>query len=252
MKKLVCLFLAAALCLSSLAVLAEDAVQVILSTGTTQAFTDAAVSEDDLNTILQAGLTATSAINQQPWFFAVVTNADVMAELAGGGMTAAAPAEGDAASTGDAAESTGETADAEASTGDAADAAASTGDTADAAASAGTTATATGAKAALGDSPVAIIIYMNEATSSPNASFDCGLACQNMVIAASALGYGTKIVSSPTMTLNGTNHDALCEKLGVDPSLTALAVLLIGYTDVDAVSTASVRSTMEEKVSFIK
>ena len=93
---------------------------------------------------------------------------------------------------------------------------------------------------------------MNENTASPDPNFDCGLACQNMVIAASALGYGTKIVSSPTMTLNGANHDALCEKLGVDPALKAIAVLLIGKADVDAVTSPSVRNTREEKVSFVR
>jgi len=74
-----------------------------------------------------------------------------------------------------------------------------------------------------------------------------------MVIAASALGYGTKIISSPTMTLNGADHDALCEKLGVDPALNAVAVLLVGKPDtaVDATATPSVRSGLEEKVSFI-
>jgi len=110
------------------------------------------------------------------------------------------------------------------------------------------------AKAAMGDSPVAVIIYMNENTSSPNASFDCGLACQNMVIAANALGYGTKIISSPTMSLNGENHDALCEKLGVDPAYKAVAVLLIGTADtsVDGATGASVRSGIDEKVSFVK
>ena len=97
-----------------------------------------------------------------------------------------------------------------------------------------------------------IIIYMNTNTASPDPSFDCGLACQNMVIAASALGYGTKIISSPTMTLNGANHDALCQKLGVDPSLTALAVLLIGKPSVDAATSPSVRNSMDEKVSFVK
>lgn len=98
------------------------------------------------------------------------------------------------------------------------------------------------------------IIYMNEGTASPNASFDCGLTCENMFIAAKALGYGVKIVSSPTMQLNGDNHDALCEKLGVDKSYSAVAVLLIGHEDetVDSTSGASVRSGMEEKVSFVK
>ncbi|MDO4547677.1 MAG: nitroreductase family protein, partial [Clostridia bacterium] len=98
------------------------------------------------------------------------------------------------------------------------------------------------------------IIYMNESTPSPNPSFDCGLACQNMVIAANALGYGTKIVSSPTMTLNGDNHDELCELLGVDSSLTAVAVLLVGYQDtgVDGVTSSTTRYTIEEKVSFVE
>ena len=256
MRKFVSLLLAVMMLLGSVSAFAESAVSVILSTGTTQAFTADPVDQADLELILQAGLTATSAINQQPWFFAVVTNPDVMAELSGSSaMPAAAPAGNAAAPAGDASSgapagdaSSGAPAG-DASSGDSAGDAASAGDSAGTPAAPAATGTA---KAALGDSPVAIIIYMNEKTSSPNASFDCGLACQNMVIAASALGYGTKIISSPTMTLNGANHDALCQKLGVDPSLTALAVLLIGKPDVDAATSASVRSSMDEKVSFIK
>ena len=233
MKKILSIVMSLMMVLTLAAAGAEnDAVQLILTTGTTQAFTQEAIPEADIQTIVQAGLKATSAINQQPWYFVVVENADVMAELAGGGMPAGAPA-GMAPPAG-------------------ADDGASSGD----AASSGAPAmpASTGAKAAMGDSPVAIIIYMNEATASPNASFDCGLACQNMVIAASALGYGTKIISSPTMTLNGTNHDELCEKMGVDPAYQAVAVLLVGRTDVqvDGATGASVRGTMEEKVSFIK
>ena len=233
MKKILSIVMSLMMVLTLASAGAEnDAVQLVLTTGTTQAFTQEAIPEADIQTIVQAGLKATSAINQQPWYFVVVEKADVMAELAGGGMPAGAPA-GMAPPAG-------------------ADDGASNGD----AASSGAPAmpASTGAKAAMGDSPVAIIIYMNEATASPNASFDCGLACQNMVIAASALGYGTKIISSPTMTLNGTNHDELCEKLGVDPAYQAVAVLLVGRTDVqvDGATGASVRGTMEEKVSFIK
>jgi len=167
---------------------------------------------------LEAGLKATSAINQQPWYFAVVTNKTVMEEISGGsgfgampsGMPGAMPS--------------------------------------------GMPNASQSAKAALGDSPAAVIIYMNENTSSPDASFDCGLACQNMVIAANALGYGTKIISSSTMYLNGADHDALCEKLGVDKAYTAVAVLLIGMPDneVDGVTGATQRSLIEEKVSFVK
>lgn len=225
MKKMLALIMSLLLvCSLSLACAEGDALQVIMNVGTTQAFTDEAVPDEDIETIVQAGLAAASAINQQPWHFAVITNAEVMAEIAGGsampaGMTPAADGE-EAASSG---------------------------------ASSSAPAASASAKAALGDSPVAIVLYMNEGTASPNASFDCGLACQNMVIAASSLGYGAKIVSSPSITLNGENHDALCEKLGVDPAYQAVAVLLIGHEDTaDTSTSASVRSTMAEKVSFVK
>lgn len=81
-----------------------------------------------------------------------------------------------------------------------------------------------------------------------------GLATQNMVIAAASLGYGVKIVSSPTMTLNGSDHDAICEKLGVDPSMQAVAVLLIGRADdsVDATSSSTTRDDLESKTRLIE
>ena len=220
MRKLICMLLALTLTCTVFWVSAEEnPVQTILSIGTTQAFTEDAVSEDDLNLVVQAGLSTASAINQQPWYFVVITNPDVMTEIAqsakpSGTGSPSADAQGSAMS-----------------------APASTG----------------ASKAGLGDSPAAIIVYMNEDTASPNASFDCGLACQNMVLAAASLGYGTKIVSSPTMALNGDDHDALCEKLGVDAAYQAVAVLLIGQADqqADAQSGASTRNTIEEKVSFV-
>ena len=224
------------ICSLMTAAYADETVNVIMQTGTTQTFTEEAVSKEDLTVILQAGLNATSAINQQPWHFVAVTNQDIMEELGagmgfGGKAPEGMPAGGFTPPEGGEAPANmppmGEMPAAPAASG--------------------------AAKAAMGDSPVAIIIYMNENTASPDPSFDCGLACQNMVIAASALGYGTKIISSPTMTLNGTEHDALCEKLGVDPALNAVAVLLVGKVDttVDTVSTPSVRNTIEEKVSFV-
>ena len=243
-KKTVAFLMALMLCAGSVSALAENAVDTVLNAKTTQAFSQEPVSEEDLNTIVLAGTMATSAINQQPWYFAVVTNQEVMDELASsGGFSAPAGIPAGAAPAG-----------APAQGNPPAGAPAGMPAGAPAGMPAGAPAASSGAKAAMGDSPAAIIIYMNENTSSPNASFDCGLACQNMVIAATALGYGTKIVSSPTMTLNGANHDALCEKLGVDPALTAVAVLLIGVTDtaVDGATGASVRSTLDEKVSFIK
>ena len=164
-----------------------DAVETILTAGTTQAFADDPVSEADIQTILRAGLAAESAINQQPWFFVAVTDKNLMAELSGSGS----------------------------GSGNGARPAAPQGGTAPGAPQDGAmpsppqggsmpnppqggapaAQSGNGAKASLGDSPLAIIVYMNENTSSPNPSFDCGLAVQNMYIAAASLGYGAKIVS---------------------------------------------------------
>ena len=215
---------------------AENLTDILVDSRTAQSFTDEAVSDADLNLILEAGLAATSAINQQPWYFVAVTNRDVIAEIngsTGGGAPAGGFPGGNAPEGGFPGGGKPE---------------------GDFAPSSGGSFGGGAAKAGLGDSPVAIIIYMNENTSSPNASFDCGLACENMFIAAKALGYGAKIVSSPTMQLNGANHDALCEKLGVDKAYTAVAVLLIGREAqaADGGSSASVRNSVEEKVSIVK
>ena len=219
---------------------AEDLTGIIVDSRTTQSFTDEAVSEDDLRVILEAGLAATSAINQQPWYFVAVTNQDVIAEIknSGGSFGGGAPGGFPGGS---------------APAGGMPGGAMPEGER-PAPPQGGAGFGGGSAKAGLGDSPVAILIYMNEGTSSPNPGFDCGLACQNMFIAAKALGYGAKIVSSPTMQLNGANHDALCEKLGVDKSYTAVAVLLVGHESetVDSTSGASVRNAIEDKVSIVR
>ena len=55
-------------------------------------FSDAAVKEEDLHAILQSGLAATSAINQQPWYFVAITNPDVMEEISGNSAMGGIPA----------------------------------------------------------------------------------------------------------------------------------------------------------------
>ena len=219
---------------------AESAVDTILKTGTTQAFSEEAVPEEDIRTILQAGASTSSAINQQPWYFVAITNRDLMKEIGGSGMGFGGarpegmtppegmdnPPEGMSPPSGDKPEG---------------------GMPAMPAGGAG------GAKASLGDSPLAIIVYMDSSSKSPSPEYDCGLATQNMVIAASALGYGVKIVSSPTMSLNGEKHDEICGKLGVDTSLKAVAVLLIGRPaeTTDATTSASVREALDAKSVII-
>ena len=244
-RKLGIIALALVLFVSSCAA-ADSAVDMILNIRTTQAFSDETVSGEDLTTILCAGLSAESAINQQPWYFVAVTNKDVMSEIAGSGMSFAP-------SFGSGEKPEGKPEGMPEGMPEGIPEGIPGGDNGSMPAppagfSAG------GAKASLGDSPAAIIIYKSSDSKSPDASFDCGLATQNMVIAAASLGYGVKVVSSPTRTLNGENHDALCEKLGVDPSMQAVAVLLIGYPDktTDASTGASVRDELEAKTSIIE
>jgi len=222
-----------------------SALDVILSARTTQAFTDEEIPEEDLTEILAAGLAAPSAINQQPWFFAAITDPAVTKELIGSDASAATdgtgPSEGGPA--GDFGPSDGMPAGGppegfEPSDGE----------------SSGAPAGGNSAKAGMGDSPVAIIIYKNVSSMSPNADFDCGLAAQNMVIAAASMGYGAKLVSSPTGMLNGADHDAICQRLGVDPSMQAVAVLLIGRPEetLDAFTGASTRESPETKTSITR
>lgn len=242
MKRMIGILLAVVI-LTASAALADSAVDVIMNTGTTQAFTDEAVSSEDLETILRAGLSTESAINQQPWFFVAVTNTEIMKEIAGSGMGGFTPPAGMSDKPEGAPEGMPEGFQGGAPEG------APAGDRPAAPTTGGGS-----AKASLGDSPAAIIIYKSSVSKSPDASFDCGLATQNMVIAASSLGYGVKIVSSPTRTLNGEQHDALCEKLGVDSSMQAVAVLLIGKADadVDATSSATTREALDVKTSIIE
>ena len=232
------LLLALAMGISLLACANADSItETILNTGTTQAFTDEPVPEEDIRTILRAGLSTESAINQQPWYFVAITDKDLMKEIAGSGMGFG----GRPGQAPEGKEGSMPPPDAPADM--------PAGENGDRPAMPAMPGGAGGAKASLGDSPLAIIVYMNTDSKSPSPEYDCGLATQNMVLAASGLGYGVKIVSSPTMSLNGDKHDEICEKLGVDKNLKAVAVLLVGKADtsVDGVSGASVREDMDAK-----
>ena len=259
LKKITAISLVLALFTASSA-MGETAADVIMNIGTTQAFTDEAVSDEDLTVILEAGLAAASAINQQPWYFVALKNQELMDEIAGSGMSFGPPAgagQGAEGAPKDAPEGGEVPASPEGGEAPAVpegSEASAAPEESDAPAFPAAPAASGSAKAGLGDSPVAIIVFRNDGSKSPNADFDCGLATQNMAIAAASLGYGVKIVSSPTMALNGQNHDALCEKLGVDPAMQAVAVVLIGYADseVDASSSASTRESLEEKTNIIE
>jgi hypothetical protein len=105
------------------------------------------------------------------------------------------------------------------------------------------------AKAGIADAPVAVIISCEDGS-----GFDAGLACESMADMANVLGYGTKIISSPTMALNGDNKDEYRKLLGIPEEQSAVAVLLIGHSSdgADSVTSATERNPFDEVVSFVK
>ena len=77
--------------------------------------------------------------------------------------------------------------------------------------------------------------------------FDCGLAAENMFLAAHGLGLGARIYGSPAQKIN-ENRDLFQIPAGYN----AVVVLRIGNTDksVDAVSTATQRKSKQEVINY--
>ena len=107
-------------------------------------------------------------------------------------------------------------------------------------------------KAGIADAPLVIVISCKAGS-----ELDAGLACQNMSGVAQLLGYGTKIVTSPTMALNGTDQDTYRELLGIPDDYSASAILLIGHEDtsvdesVDGYTGATNRNPVNDMVTYV-
>ncbi len=270
-----------------------DAAALVADIPTTQYFTEDAVADEDLEQILLAGVNAPSAMNGQPWHFSVVTDDAVLQDISDemsaamtappAGATAPADAETEDAESpeADTEESTEASDAAEQSTEDTEAPAEESEDTADAASVETTEDTAiedtetdmtaeeaageeaetempapaasAKTKAGLTDAPAAIIISCADGS-----ELDAGLACQNMSVEAQLLGYGTKILSSPTIALNGSRQAEFYEQLGVPEGYTVVAVLLIGVEDTSVDTTADTytgateRNPLDEVVTYIK
>jgi len=78
--------------------------------------------------------------------------------------------------------------------------------------------------------------------------FDCGLAAENMNIAAQSLGLGARIYGGPVRAVNST----MKEQLQIPAGYSVVTILRIGHLDnsVDAVSAASGRKNFEDVVNF--
>ena len=235
----------------------EDAAQFVADIATTQYFTDEAVSDADLDMIVQAGINAPSAMNKQPWHFSVISDKAVLEQLNegmsfGGGMPPMGAAPG-----GDFPADMKMPEGMEMPEGFGAEGAAPPEFPADMAAPGGAFPAPGGSgglsKAGLVDAPVAIIV-----SCAAGSELDAGLACQNMSVAAQLLGYGTKIISSPTIALNGEKQAEFKELLGIPEDMAAAAVLLIGREDtsidesIDGYTGATARNPMNDIVSYVK
>ena len=79
-------------------------------------------------------------------------------------------------------------------------------------------------------------------------TYDCGLATQNMYIAAQSLGFGAHIYASPVIDINSTKK----QLLEIPNGFMAVAVLRVGNIDsnVDAATSASTRKKPEEVINY--
>ena len=266
----------------------EDAGAELLRTvKTTQYFTDEPVAAEDIEKILEAGVNAPSAMNTQPWHFTAITDGEVLEQLAAdmeaamknaggapGGMPGGGPGKpggpgrpggpgksgapgapkepGKPAPEGaekpelpEGAERPEPPQGAEVPEG---------ADIPEAATPSGPEKPSEGgsAKAGIADAPLAIVVSCQAGS-----ELDAGLACQNMAAEAQLLGYGTKILTSPTMVLNGQERETYRELLDIPDDQAAAAVLLIGREDTslseetDGVTGPSVRSAYEDMVTLL-
>jgi nitroreductase len=97
---------------------------------------------------------------------------------------------------------------------------------------------------------VLIVISGPEAQANSTVDFDCGLATENMTIAAQSLGLGARIYTGPIRNINAT----MKQTLQIPEGWRAVAVLKVGHieSNVDATSAASPRNSYDEVVTFLK
>lgn len=210
-----------------------DIIDILTKARTAKSFTNEAIADEDLDVILKAGINAPSARNSQPWHFSVVRDAEILEEIessmGGGGGMMVPPPGGQAPSQGGQTPPPGGPAPAPAQ------------------------GRVGGAPRRLSLASAKVAIVVSSTSNLSTDPFDCGLACQNMSVAAMVLGYATKIVSSPTDAINGARSDYFHKLLGIPKAMNAVAVLLIGVSDesVDAITGASTRKAFDDVVTYV-
>ena len=231
------------------------ALSLVTDIPTTQYFTDEAVKEEDVTTILTAGVNAPSAMNSQPWHFTAITDQATLQQIAddmGGGFPAGMQPSTEGETGADAPAALPEDWDGELPEGMQPPEGPGDGeDMPSAPADNGEESGAAPAKADITGAPLAIVISCGE-----DSELDAGLACQTMSVTAQLLGYGTKILTAPTMTLNGEKQEEYRQLLGIPEDYSAAAILLVGYADssageADGTTGATERNPLDEQVTYV-
>ena len=233
----------------------SQALSLVTDIPTTQYFTDEAVKEEDVTTILTAGVNAPSAMNSQPWHFTAITDQATLQQIAddmGGGFPAGMQPSTEGETGADAPAALPEDWDGELPEGMQPPEGPGDGeDMPSAPADNGEESGAAPAKADITGAPLAIVISCGEGS-----ELDAGLACQTMSVTAQLLGYGTKILTSPTIALNGEKQEEYRQLLGIPEDYSAAAILLVGYADssaeeADGVTGATERNLLDEQVTYV-
>lgn len=220
----------------------DDAAKVLTEVKTTQFFTEEKIADEDIEKILFAGVNAPSAMNTQPWHFTAVTDEEVAQKLADAMGSMKPPAmNGDAP---DMPKPEGVPDDANLMIDPPADAPKDMPKPPEG----GAGFSKMPNKAGIGDAPLTIVISCNEGS-----ELDAGLAVQNMSAEAQLLGYGTKIMTAPTMALNDDEYKAM---LSIPEGQKIVAVLIVGKPaseedNPDVVSSATTRNAFDDVVTII-
>lgn len=217
----------------------EEAAKLLTEVKTTQFFTEEKVAEEDIKQILSAGVNSPSAMNTQPWHFTAVTDEETMQKLADAMNSRKPPV------TSDSGADTPDTPPA-----DQTEAAPPEGgpENAPNAPEDGTGFSKASGKAGIGDAPLTIVISCEEGS-----ELSAGIAVQNMSAEAQLLGYGTKIMTAPTLAWNKEEFKAL---LNVPDNQKIAAVLIAGKAvaeeeNPDAASSATTRNNFHDMVTII-
>ena len=214
----------------------DDAAKILTEVKTTQFFTEEKISDEDIEKILSAGVNAPSAMNTQPWHFTAVTDEETQNKLADAMSSMKPPAMKD-----------GEAGMPPAMPEGMKEKQPPSDAPKDMPKPGGSGFAKMPNKAGIGDAPLTIVISCKEGS-----ELDAGLAVQNMSAEAQLLGYGTKIMTAPTMSLNTDDYK---EMLNIPEGQKIVAVLIVGKAAADssdAVSSATTRNSFDEVVSIIK